>query len=129
MCRTPLQIPRIMKSNDKQPETLPLRIKVRRLLTSGGLYTDEGCLVKPIVMLIDKEQSEHEMTVSLWHETVHLLLAAAGKKAPHDEQAVEAMAKKLSSACPEILSLCGLKSEQCQSNVNKNISPPSPAGK
>jgi hypothetical protein len=70
------------------------RILFRPLLTSGMIGKDNA---SNVYIIIDSEQSEVEQCIALWHETLHLL----GLK---DEDQVEALAKRLADACPEILS-------------------------
>ena len=74
------------------PDLAP-RILFRPLLTSGMIGKgDAGNLY----ILIDSEQSEAEQCIAVWHETLHLL-------GLRDEDQIEAMAQRLTQACPEIL--------------------------
>lgn len=67
-------------------------VSFRPLLVSGLIGdSDAG-----ICILIDSEQPERQQVVALWHETLHML-------GLEDEEQVEAMAKRLAEACPEIL--------------------------
>lgn len=79
-----------------------LRVVFRPLLVQGVFATDaEG----PI-LFIDCDQSEREQAVSVWHETLHLLLCASGyAKHEHDEEQIDAIAERLADACPEIVGL------------------------
>lgn len=55
------------------------------------------------LMLIDSDDDEREQNVTMFHETVHLLLEAGGIPLPHDEEMVEAFAIQLASACEGLL--------------------------
>jgi hypothetical protein len=77
-----------------------LRIVFRPLLVQGMLASDD---VGPLIF-ISADDTPEEQVVTLWHETVHLLLQAAGHTT-HDEQVVESIAHRLAAACPEILGL------------------------
>lgn len=79
---------------------MTLRIVFRPLLVSGTL----GDTHTGQVMIIDSEQPAAEQAVAIWHETIHLLLRAAGRQ-QHDEARIEAMAQRLAAACPEIVAL------------------------
>lgn len=82
------------------------RLVFRPLLVSGMVGdTSDGKLI-----LIDSEQPSAQQVVAIWHETVHLLLLAAGKVRPeeHDEATIDAIAHRLAVACPEIIDLVGV---------------------
>ena len=81
----------------------PMRIKVRPLLSSGGMGYGPGS----IFILLADDLNRDEATVTLWHEIVHILKKVGGH-AEHDEDEVDALAKKLAAVCPEILELCGV---------------------
>jgi hypothetical protein len=72
--------------------TLPI-ILFRPLLTSAFVGTGDA---GKIYILIDSDQSVAEQTIALWHETLHLLGLT-------DEDQVEALARRLAAAFPEIL--------------------------
>lgn len=82
----------------------PFRIELRPLLVDGGLYSmrTDGVIDCDWLMAISSEQSLELQAVALWHETLHLLLFAAGIPAPHDEDQIEALARRLAAACPEV---------------------------
>lgn len=71
-----------------------VRVLFRPLLVQGMVRRDFE--YDSWMILVDNEQSEAQQTVTLYHEALHLLGLT-------DEDQVEAMAKKLADACPEIL--------------------------
>lgn len=78
-----------------------IRLAFRPLLVQGSTcQVPDGLLI-----LIDSEQSRTEQAISIWHETLHLLLLASGSS--HDEAAIEVMARRLAATCPEIVEMCG----------------------
>lgn len=81
----------------------PIRIVVRPLLTCGV----EGSGPNSVFILLADDMSRAEATVTLWHEWVHIFKRVGGA-AVQDEAEVDAIAKKLAAACPEILELCGI---------------------
>ncbi len=87
----------------------PIEILFRPLLVSGSLATKDNTTLfsSTLLIMINDEQPRDQQVVALWHETVHLLLMAAGIEAPHDEAWVEETARKLAKACPEILDIMG----------------------
>ena len=87
----------------KRMSDFPLRIEVRPLLSSGGM----GYGPSSIFILLADDLNRDEATVTLWHEIVHILKKVGGHPV-HDEGEVDAIAKKLALACPEILELCGV---------------------
>lgn len=82
----------------------PLRIEVRPLLTCGGTGYGPGT----IFILLADDLDRAEATATLWHEIVHILKKVGGGTDNHDEAEVDAIAKKLAAACPEVLELCGV---------------------
>lgn len=90
----------------------PLRIEVRPLLT----FAVCGSSPSSIFIMLAEHQTRKEAEVSLWHEIVHVLLRAGGGTIPETsaelttlENTVEAIARKLAFACPEIVELCGVQ--------------------
>lgn len=80
----------------------PLTIQFGKLLISGMLRAGP-CGVS---ILIDSEQSQNEMAISVWHEIIHLIEMGAGKDAKDcDEEMTEKLAVRLAEAFPEILEL------------------------
>lgn len=77
---------------------IPFRIQLRPLLTKGMFAKDD----QGFVILISSEQDRHEQVTTLWHEVLHMVLLAAGKQAPHDEEWIERAAVQLARACPDI---------------------------
>jgi hypothetical protein len=87
----------------------PFRIEIRPLLILGGLFSEATTFHDPQwIMAIADDMAHEEQVVTLWHETVHLLMLAAGIPAPHDEKLIDAIAERLAQACPEILQVCRL---------------------
>jgi hypothetical protein len=87
----------------------PFRIEIRPLLIGGMVATEPS---GAWWLLLDAEQEARQKAISLWHETVHLLMFAAGLPAPqHDEQQIEAIAVRLAAACPDILQILKLSKE------------------
>jgi hypothetical protein len=84
----------------------PFRIVLQPLLVDGLLGSSPTG--EDWALFIDNELDHHEQVVTLWHETLHLLLFAAGIPEPHDEAEIDAIAYRLAQACPEILHLCRL---------------------
>ena len=72
--------------------TLPFTIRLRPLLVSGSLGSDN---FNNLHIYVDSEQPRNQQRVALWHEVVHLLMSGAGFDEPHDEQDVEAWAAHL----------------------------------
>jgi hypothetical protein len=83
----------------------PLKIIFRPLLVQAMFaFQDNTTLfTSQMVFLINSKDSPEEQNVSLWHEALHMLLRAGGKMPPHDEKWVEARAKALAQACPDLL--------------------------
>ena len=81
----------------------PIRIEVRPLLTCGGTGYGPGS----VFVLLADDLSKAEATETLWHEFVHIFRKIGGKTDPAETE-VEAIAKRLAVACPEILELCGV---------------------
>lgn len=83
----------------------PLKIIFRPMLIPATFAFQDNTTMftTQLVFMINSEQSPEEQTISLWHESLHLLLRAAGKLPPHDEQWVEERAKALAKACPDLL--------------------------
>lgn len=74
-----------------------LTVQRRPLLVSGTFGTDAA----GIRISVDAEQDVRQQAIALWHEVIHLLLAATGHN-DHDEYTVESMARALAGAVPEI---------------------------
>lgn len=86
---------------------IPVRINIRPLLIPGLLCTDKRD--DSVHILISDSLDENEMCITLWHEAIHLLMMAAGIPAEvHNEFQIEACARKLADACPEILDMCNI---------------------
>lgn len=81
----------------------PLRIKVRPLLVSGHC----GSSPTGIFINIAEGQSKEDAIQTVWHEILHVVISAGGGN--HDESKIEEIAKRLSTACPEILELTGIQ--------------------
>lgn len=81
----------------------PIRIEVRPLLICGNTGSGPGSV---FIMLAD-DLSRKEATETLWHEFVHIFRQIGGKTDPAETE-VEAIARRLAVACPEILELCGV---------------------
>lgn len=81
----------------------PIRIEVRPLLTFGGTGHGPGS----VFVLLADDLTKDEATQTLWHEFVHIFKRIGGAT-EQDEAEVEAIAKRLAVACPEILTLCGV---------------------
>jgi hypothetical protein len=87
----------------------PFRIEIRPLLVLGGLFSEATTFHDPQwIMAIADDMAHEEQVFTLWHETVHLLMFAAGIPAPHDEKQIDEIAARLTLACPEILQICRL---------------------
>lgn len=85
----------------------PVRIEFCPLLVDGMVATEKNS--QRVFIMIDSEQDERNRLVTLWHETVHLLMFASGIPAvEHNEELIESIAQKLANCCPEILRVCGL---------------------
>lgn len=74
-----------------------LTIKFRPLLVSGSY----GESPNGPVILIDSEQPPEQQLTAMWHEVLHLVLAALGRA--HDENWIETMALRIAAACPDLL--------------------------
>ncbi len=93
-------------------EKYPLRIEARPLLTCGV----SGSGPTTIFILVGSGQSRAEAAITLWHEVVHILMAAGGHAPPTTsdelsalESRVESAAVRLAAACPEVVEFCGLE--------------------
>ena len=87
----------------KEMNDYPIRIEVRPLLSCGGTGHGPGS----VFILLADDLNKTEATETLWHEFVHIFKKIGGND-NHDEVEVDALAKKLAVACPEILELCGV---------------------
>jgi hypothetical protein len=87
-------------------DTAPCSVSfIRRpMLISGMLAKGTDDLEGRHLVLVNSEDSEEEQTITLWHEIVHLIRLAGGlPEELHDEKEIEAAARKIAEACPEIL--------------------------
>lgn len=107
---------RVCLECEARHDRLPLRIIARKMLDCGVW----GRGPETIFIYVNEEQSREEAAITLWHEIVHVLMHAGGHVAPvqpddagikRNEGYVEALAKRLAAACPEVVSLCGLDSK------------------
>lgn len=80
-----------------------LEIRVRPLLTYGMLCSGPN----GIVILISEGSSKREAAKTIWHEIVHVIKSAVPGDQNEDE--VEAIAERLTTACPDVLSWCGVE--------------------
>lgn len=62
--------------------------------------------VRPVI-LIDSRQSDREKLIALWHEILHMVIFARDPSAPQDEEWIEATARKLAAAAPDLLDKMG----------------------
>lgn len=81
----------------RHEEGTALTIKFRPLLVCGSY----GESPSGPVILIDSEQPTEQQLTTLWHEVLHLVLAALNKA--HDENWIETMARRFAAACPDLL--------------------------
>jgi hypothetical protein len=80
----------------------PLRIEFRPLLVQGVMGNGPNTIFIFLADNLNKQAATH----TLWHELVHVLFMAAGKKT-HDEVEIEEIAMRLAQVCPDILDRCG----------------------
>lgn len=80
-----------------------MELQVRPLLNSGMLAkAEDGAWV----MLIDSEQPKAEQAQAVFHELLHVLLLFGGVPSwLHCEPRIEAMAKRLAEAAPDVVDL------------------------
>lgn len=60
--------------------------------------------VRPVI-LIASNQPDDQKIIGLWHEILHMILVARGQ--PHDEDWIEATARKMAAATPDLLDKIG----------------------
>lgn len=98
-----------MNDVPEQPK-FPVAIVIRPLLVSGMLADGGNGRVD---ILIDAEQPAAVQLQALMHETIHLLLMAAGraKSIEHDEVRIDEMAKRLADAAPDLVELLGISED------------------
>lgn len=87
-----------------EQQKFPVAIVLRPLLVSGMLADGGNGRVD---ILIDAEQPPPVQLQALMHETIHLLLMAAGrsKSIEHDEVRIDDLAKRLADAAPDLADL------------------------
>jgi hypothetical protein len=62
--------------------------------------------VRPVI-LIASNQPDEDKLIGLWHEILHMVIFARDPEAPQDEEWVEASARKLAAAVPDLLDKMG----------------------